>query len=543
MRVPGLRSLWRDRRGGVSILTAILSMAMIGFAAFGIDVGMMTLSQRRLQGIADEAALAAAASSPDRRGEAVARLITANGLSDVTTTITPGTYRADPSVTPANRFTPGTDAGALRVTLTRPVTLFFGRALTGRNTTPVAASATARRIDMAAFSLGTRLANVSGGLPGALLNGLAGSDLALSLVDYNALVSGKVDLLPMTQALGTRIGLTGASFDTILAADVTLPTLLSAMADATSNPGTASLLRSLSLRVPGSKVPLTRLIDLGPLGKTTKATSRDLIAMDAYSMLRESLSIANGQRQVTLDLGASVPGLLSSKVLLAIGQRPVNSPWLAVAQDGSAIVRTAQQRLLIDTQIGVPLLANIQLPIFVETAAAQARLSGISCGSGTQRVDLDVLPSPGTIAIAQIDRTRFNDMSQSPIGGEVALLQVPLARVMGYAKINLASDSAWQRVSFNQSDIASLTSKTVTANSAVRGIASSLIGQVNLRLDVLGLGLGLSTLTGIVGAALTPIAPALDLLIGNLTDLLGLHVGQADVTVNGVRCGGATLVA
>ncbi len=48
----------------------------------------------------------------------------------------------------------------------------------------------------------------------------------------------------MTQALGTRIGLTGASFDTILAADVTLPTLLSAMADATSNPGTASLLRA-----------------------------------------------------------------------------------------------------------------------------------------------------------------------------------------------------------------------------------------------------------------------------------------------------------
>lgn len=295
--------------------------------------------------------------------------------------------------------------------------------------------------------------------------------------------------------------------------------------------------------MPGSTVPLTRLIDLGPLGNATKATSRDLIAMDAYSMLRESLSIANGQRQVALDLGASVPGLLSTKVLLAIGQRPVHSPWLAVAQDGSTIVRTAQQRLLIDTQIGVPLLANIQLPIFVETASAQARLSGISCAAAGRRVDLDVLPSPGTIAIAQIDRTRFNDMSQSPIGGEVPLLQVPLARVMGYAKINLASDSAWQRVSFNQNDIANLTPKTVTANSAVRGIASSLISQVNLRLEVLGVGLGLSTLTGIVGAALTPVAPALDLLIGNLTDLLGLHVGQAEVTVNGVRCGGATLVA
>ncbi|WP_294234563.1 TadG family pilus assembly protein [uncultured Sphingomonas sp.] len=538
-----MRTLWRDRRGGVSVLTGITALVIVGSAAMGIDIGILTLSQRRLQGIADEAALAAAASTPDRRAEAIGRLLTANGLGDVSTTITPGRYQADPAIPPANRFTPGTDAGALRVTLRRPVPLFFGRVLTGRNTSPVAASATARRIDMAAFSMGTRLVNISGGLPGALLNGLAGSDLSLSLVDYQALVSSQIDLLRMSQALGTRIGLTGASFDTILATDVALPTLLNAMADATGNPGTATLLRNLSLRVPGSKVPLSRLIDLGPLGTMTKATSRNVIAMDAYSMLRESLTAANGQRQVALDLGASVPGLLSTKVLLTIGQRPVTAPWLSVAQDGSTIVRTAQQRLLVDTQIGVPLLANIQLPIFVETAAAQAQLSGIGCTAGAQSVTLNVLPSPGTIAIAQVDRSRFNDMSQSPIAGEVPLLQVPLARVQGYAKVELASDSAWQRVSFSQSDIANLTSRTVTANSAVRGIASSLIGQVNLRLEVLGLGLGLSGLTGTVGAALTPVAPALDLLIGNLTDLLGLHVGQADVTVNGVRCGNAMLVA
>ncbi|MEJ8631642.1 hypothetical protein P0F65_21490 [Sphingomonas sp. I4] len=59
-------------------------------------------------------------------------------------------------------------------------------------------------------------------------------------------------------------------------------------------------------------------------------------------------------------------------------------------------------------------------------------------------------------------------MSRSPIGGEVPLLQVPLANVQGYARINLAADSAWQRVSFSQNDITNLTSRTVTANSAVR---------------------------------------------------------------------------
>ncbi len=165
-----MRRLRGDRRGAVSILTAIMTMALIGFAALGVDVGMLTLSQRRLQGIADQAALAAAASSPDRRDEAIRRLLTANGLGDVTSTITPGRYRADAAIAPQDRFEPGADAGALRVALSRPVPLFFGRVLTGRNTAPVSARAVARRIDMAAFSLGTRLVDVSGGLPGALLN-------------------------------------------------------------------------------------------------------------------------------------------------------------------------------------------------------------------------------------------------------------------------------------------------------------------------------------------------------------------------------------
>ncbi|KTT99456.1 hypothetical protein NS355_06520 [Sphingomonas yabuuchiae] len=533
-----MRRLRGDRRGAVSILTAIMTMALIGFAALGVDVGMLTLSQRRLQGIADQAALAAAASSPDRRDEAIRRLLTANGLGDVTSTITPGRYRADAAIAPQDRFEPGADAGALRVALSRPVPLFFGRVLTGRNTAPVSARAVARRIDMAAFSLGTRLVDVSGGLPGALLNGLAGSDLSLSIGDYQALVGAQIDLLPMIQGLGTKIGLTGASFDTILAADVTLPQLLGAMADATGKPDAAGILRRMALRVPGSKVPLTRLIDLGPLGNATKVPSRDLIGVDAYTILRESLSIANGQRQVALNLGGSIKGLLSTRVLVAIGERPASSPWLTVAQDGSTIVRTAQQRFLIDSEIGVPVLANIHLPIFVETAAAQARLNSVACAGSMQTVTIDTLPSPGTLAIAQVDQSRFDDMSRSPITGQTVLLQL-LARVWGYAKLDLASDSAWQQVRFNQDDISQRTTRTVTANSAVRGIAASLIRQVTLRLE----GLDLSGLTGIVGAALTPVAPILDTLIGDLTELLGLHVGQADVTVNGVRCGAATLVA
>ena len=43
-----------------------------------------------------------------------------------------------------------------------------------------------------------------------------------------------------------------------------------------------------------------------------------------------ALSVANGGRQVQLNLGATVPGLASTTAWLAIGQRPSNSPWIAI---------------------------------------------------------------------------------------------------------------------------------------------------------------------------------------------------------------------
>jgi hypothetical protein len=81
-----------------------------------------------------------------------------------------------------------------------------------------------------------------------------------------------------------------------------------------------------------------------------KSTSQDhadpdtAIRADGYSVLREILALANGQRQVALDLGLSLPGLASTTLTLAVGQRPAHSPWLAVTNDDKTIVRTAQAR-------------------------------------------------------------------------------------------------------------------------------------------------------------------------------------------------------
>ena len=49
-------------------------------------------------------------------------------------------------------------------------------------------------------------------------------------------------------------------------------------------------------------------------------------------------------------------------------------------------------------------------------------------------------------------------------------------------------------------------------------------------------GLGLGDLTKALGQLLTPLAPVLDGVLNPVLDLLGLKLGEADVTVHGLSC-------
>jgi uncharacterized membrane protein len=173
----------RDRRGTVTIIAAASMTMLIAAAALAVDMGSVYLGDRRLQGIADAAALAAADGSADPAG-AAQRAIDANAAPGATlAATTPGAYTPDATLTADRRFVPGnTPTNAARVDLTQDVPLFFGRFVTGRPTTRIVVHATAARLDFAAFSIGSRLAAVQGGLPNALLSKLTGTNL--NLVDF-----------------------------------------------------------------------------------------------------------------------------------------------------------------------------------------------------------------------------------------------------------------------------------------------------------------------------------------------------------------------
>jgi uncharacterized membrane protein len=82
----------------------------------------------------------------------------------------------------------------------------------------------------------------------------------------------------------------------------------------------------------------------------------------------------------------------------------------------------------------------------------------------------------------------------------------------------------------------------VKTNDLVQGVVASLVSQTQIKVSVAGLGLNLGGLTSAVGSLLTPVAPALDGVLDNVLNVLGLGLGEADAQVNGLRCQGAVLV-
>src|SRR5690606_34526792 len=81
----------------------------------------------------------------------------------------------------------------------------------------------------AAFSIGSRLASLDGGLANALLSGLLGGQVSLTVMDYRALADARVNLLQFSDALATELGVTAGDYDALLAHQVQAGQMLSAL--------------------------------------------------------------------------------------------------------------------------------------------------------------------------------------------------------------------------------------------------------------------------------------------------------------------------
>ncbi len=513
-------------------------------AALAVDVGMVVLKGRELQGAVDLSALAAAGSL--QHAEAAAQATARANLADIATlSVQTGVYTPDPRLKPSQRFLAAAgQVNAAQVTATAPAPLFFGRVVLGRDAVSVTKQATAARpggAPTALFSIGSRLGSVDGGLANSLLSGLLGGRVSLTLMDYRSLLDAQVSLLQFSDALAADLGVTAGDYDALLKHEVETGRVLRVL-ERIAGSGSSSALSKLTGAPADARLKLGDLISVEADARQG-LRERLNAQVSVFDLLMATLQTANKERQLALDVGARL-GIADLDVMLAIGERPNRSPWLTVTSRGEPIIRTVQTRLYLEATTAKALsdLTAIKLPVLIEAASAQARLKQIDCGPGSG-VTLEVKPGVARAAIGAVDKTKLRDfkskltVTPAPLVSVLGLLGIKAANVTGRADIE-AADPHWRQVRFTAVDIAAGEPKTVGSKQFGQGVIASLLTKLDLKVELLGglISLPVSELLASVRGLLTPLGPVLDGVVQPLLELLGVRLGEADLRVHGVRC-------
>lgn len=537
-----LRRFGAARGGNVAILMALGSAMLMGAGAVGIDLGLVFQARRKAQGAVDIAAMLAAV-DPSQADTVARRSLGDNGYGAATATVAPGSYDASTKgVAPGGRFSAGgSPANAVRVGLATSVPVTFGRAIGLPAAVPLRVTGTAASAQFAAFTIGSGTLKLDGGIANALLGALLGAKLSLSVSDYDALASARVDGLRVLDALGASLNMQAANYTDIVQANASVGQMLMALRVAAADNGSAvSALSGILNALPnaGNLVAIGQVDGLGDAAALAPPRGFAGPSLNVLNLLGAAASLANGQNQVAIDLGATVPGLLSTRLTLAIGERKRSSGWVRPGSR-NATVQTAQTRLLIETTVTALGLGTITLPVYAEVAPAQATLRSLSCaGSGGRKVTLDAQTGLATLAIAQVPRTAINGGSASADLSQPAPLVTVLGiTVSGRALATLGTGS--QTLVFSDADIANHTVRTVASGNLTQSLTGSLLRNLVLSVGDVGVPpLIQSTLT----TALGTVTPGVDLVLDTVLRSLGLRLGYADLEVDGTLCNQAVLV-
>lgn len=537
-----------DARANMSVLFAMGFAVSTLVAALAVDGASLYNERRTLQNGVDLAALSASGNPVAAAALARASLVEA-GLLDAGSSagliVLPGRYRPDPAIPAQDRFSPGlAPFNAVSVTLQRPGTLYFARGWADPPT--MRATAIATLTPRVSFSIGSRLASLEGGIANTVLNGLLGTNVGLTVMDYQNLLGAKVDAFSFLDALATTLGVTVGTYDDLLALNANHGVLASALATLLTGVERTAMLKLAGSAGHNGSVPLRKLFELGGLGKLQigSGSGRGLFtAVSALEMLSVSTGLSNGNHQVFLALGASVPGLVDIGVNLAIGEPPQGGGWYAVGDVGT-VIRTSQTRLRIIANLKLKILllslVDVRLPLYLDVANAEAMVASATCPTGTNTSGSAVIaarPGVAHLILGEVNAGTFGAFNSTPNIGTATLINALGIKVTGVAHAQIAQTTPTS-LSFSPAEIASGTVKKAKTTTFTGSLVGSLLGD--LKLSAAGIGIGI--VGPLLEALLAPLAPVLDLAINRILEAVGLSLGEVDVKVYGVRCTHPVLV-
>ncbi len=174
---------------------------------------------------------------------------------------------------------------------------------------------------------------------------------------------------------------------------------------------------------------------------------------------------------------------------ITIGERPQSSPWIRFGEKGVEVY-TAQTRVRLIAEVGgsgLLLGVRLRLPVYIDIAAARARLADISCGANPvndMRVTLAVRPSLVNAWIAEpATLSGWKTLGSPPnmVNASIANALLVTATGKANAEITNMNDT---NVVFRYADITSLTPKNVKTTDFTQSLTASLLSSLTLNVSV-----------------------------------------------------------
>lgn len=567
----------RERQqGAIGVMAAGTLLLALICLALVIDTGRLYYEQRKLQRVADMAALEAAAqsgmcaaSNSNPRSSALSSAAS-NGFvpataSDLVATL--GTVDFDNEYGTDSRrvFTPGgdlQDSVEVRVSRSVPSSLILNVASVFGDfpaTTRLGARAVARRTAMAGLSAGTTLASLDSSqslLLNNLLNALLHSNLSLDAAGYRGLANANVSLLGLSDQLNALgVNVAAGSVDSLLGAQASLAQLLGATVNAidpskVANLNTAVLGQQLlGAGVKTATVTLGNILSVvAPNSVRDQALQGNVNALDLITALA---FVANQQHAVELNSGINLGGLGAVKVRLWIVQPP-QIAFGYPGKDGNGKwrtqVRTAAIRTNVTGNIGLTGVLGIDLGLALDVAQGTAALDSIVCAGQGQPVDVSVDAQPGiaqlSLGIYRDEQGTVLDPIRVRIVGELVGADVSATGVVG--------DAVGTSLAYRVSSPRDLPTGPQTASSSISQSLDNAVGTLSRSINVKPTGiLGLLSVLGLnpsslVSTILDMLRPALSaiasVVLDPLLQLLGVSLGTIDVRLIDLQTGGAELL-
>jgi uncharacterized repeat protein (TIGR01451 family) len=413
----------------------------------------------------------------------------------------------------------------------------------------------------ACISAGPRLASVSttqSALLNPLLGGLLGTNLNLTVADWNTLATGDVNVLSFLNALQVQAGVSSPS--QALNANVTVAQVAAALrasAQTQANVSLANVLSTLASQVSsaGATVKVGDLLKVGlDAGGLASTTINSLDMLTGIVQLYNRRNVLTTPAPVGITGGAlGMSGVVNSVLVYA---QAIEPPLYICGPTGtqfhSAAVRVKLKLDLVTLSpattllTALPLVNNAsiaigQMDIYLEVARAEGSLGAVDAIN--KAVTVQAAPGVADVYIGSMadsvffNRSRALNAATDLDYGKIGTLAINALNVAIEVKSSTRGQAPFaSTLTFSGTFPQTRTVSTSTAFTT--NLANSLINNLSLRTTP-SLGLldatVLPVLKTVVTGALTPVlAPVLTGVADPLLQLLGIGLGQMVVTVNGI---------